>query len=94
MNLNDRRYLINIQFIIHHQIFAPQFKNFIKSGFVQARILIETDGEIKKPKDVCFKFCDLYCSVTRCEERTLLICAWCKRHICYFRLVEDLHLHL
>ena len=94
MNLNDLQYLINTQFIIHNQLSAPQFKNLIKSGFVQARMLNETVGEIKKPKDVCFKFCDLYCSVTRFEERTLLICAWRKRQLCYFHLVEDLHLHL
>lgn len=94
MNLNDHQYFINTHSIIHNQSSAPQFKNLIKSGFVQAKILNETVGEINKPKDICFKSYDLYCSVTNCEERTLLICAWCKRHLCYYHLIEDLHLHL
>ncbi len=94
MNLNDRQYFINVHSVIHNQLSAAQFKNLIKSGFVQATILNETVGEINKPNDVCFKFYDLYCSVIRCEERTLLTCAWCKRHLCYFHLIEDLHLHL
>jgi len=94
MNLNDRQYLINMHSIIHNQLSAPPFKNLIKSGFIQAKILNEIVGEINKPKDVCFKFYDLYCSAIRCEERTLLTCAWCKRHLCYYHLIEDLHLHL
>ena len=94
MNLNHRQYFINMHSIIHNQLCAPQFKNLIKSGFVQAKILNETVGEIKKPKDFCFKFYDLCCSVVRCEERILLTCAWYKRHLCYFHLIEDLHLHL
>ena len=92
-NLNDHQYFINMHSIIHNQLSAPQFKNRIKSGFVQVKILNETVGEIKKPKDVCFKFYDLYFSVIRCKERTLLTCAWCKRHLHYFHLIEDLHLH-
>jgi hypothetical protein len=94
MNLNDRQYFINMHSIIHNQLSAPQFKNLIKSGFIRAKILNQIAGEIKKPKDVCFKFYDLYCSFTRCDQRTLLICAWCKRHLCYYHLIEDLHLHL
>jgi len=94
MNLNDRQYFINMHSIIHNQLSAPQFKNLIKSGFVRANILNETIGEINKPKDVCFKFYDLYCSVIRCGERTLLACAWCKKTLCYYHLIEDLHLHL
>ncbi|CAF3432180.1 unnamed protein product, partial [Rotaria socialis] len=94
MNLNDREYFINMHSIIHNQLSAPEFKNLIKSGFVEAKTLNETVGEVKKPKGVSFKFYDFYCSVTRCEERTLLTCAWCKRHLCYFHLIEDLHLHL
>ncbi|CAM4907822.1 unnamed protein product [Rotaria socialis] len=94
MNLNDRQYFINMHSIIHNQLSAPPFKNLIKSGFIQAKILNEIVGEINKPKDVCFKFYDLYCSAIRCEERTLLTCAWCKRHLCYYHLIEDLHLHL
>ena len=94
MNLNDRQYFINMHSIIHNQLSAPQFKNLIKSGFVQANILNETIGEINKPKDVCFKFYDLYCSVIRCKERTLLTCAWCEKPLCYYHLIENLHLHL
>ena len=80
--------------IIHNQLYALSFKNFIKSGFIQAKILNEIAGEINKPKDVCFKFYESYCSVTRFEERTLFTCAWCKRHFCYCHLIENLHLHL
>ncbi|CAF3725946.1 unnamed protein product [Rotaria magnacalcarata] len=94
MNLNDRQYFINMHSIIHNQLSAPPFKNLIKSGFIQAKILNEIVGEINKPKDVCFKFYDLYCLAIRCEKRTLLTCAWCKRHLCYYHLIEDLHLHL
>jgi hypothetical protein len=94
MNLNNRQYCINIHSIIHNQLSAPQFKGLLKSGFVQAKILNETTGEINKPKEICFKFWDLYCSVPGCEERTLLICAWCRKHLCYYHLIEDLHLHL
>jgi hypothetical protein len=93
-NLNDRQYFINIHSVTHNQLSAPQFKNLIKSGFVKAKIVNETIGVINKPKDVCFKFYDRYCSVTDCKERTLLICAWCKMHLCYFHLIEDIHLHL
>ena len=28
----------------------------IKSGFVEAKILDETIGELNKPKDACFRF--------------------------------------
>ncbi len=45
--------------VIHNQLLAPQFKNLIKNGFIQARITNETIGHIEKPKDVCFKFYDL-----------------------------------
>jgi hypothetical protein len=61
--------------VIHNQLSAPQSKNLIKSGFLQTKIFNETVGGTNKPKDVCFKFYDLYCSVIRCEERTLLACA-------------------
>ena len=94
MNLNDRQYFINMHSIIHNQPPAPPFKNLIKSRFVQAQILNEIAGEINKPKDVCFTFYDLYCSITHYEERTLLTCAWCKRHLCYYHLIENLHLYL
>lgn len=94
INLSDRQYFINIHSIIHNQLFAPPFRNLIRSGFIQAKILNETAGEVNIPKDVCFNFYDLYCSVVGCGERTLLKCAWCKRHLCYYHLIEGLHLHL
>ena len=94
MNLNGRQYFINLHAVIHNQLAALHFKNLIKSGSVQAKILKETVGEISKPKDVCFKFYDLYCSVIRCEEQTLLACAWCQKPLCYYHLIENLHLHL
>jgi len=80
--------------IIHNQLSAPPFENLIKNGFIQARITNETIGQIEKPKDICFKFYDLYCSSQDCDERTLLKCAWCKNTLCYYHLIEDLHLHL
>ncbi len=94
MNLNNNQYFVNMHSIIHNQLSAPQFKNLIKSGFVQAKIFNETIGKINKPKEIYFKFYDLYCSVSGCEERILLICAWCQEHLCYYHLIEDLHLHL
>jgi len=94
ITLSDRQYFINMHSVIHNQLSAPQFKNLIKNGFIQARITNETNGHIEKPKDVCFKFYDLYCSVNNCNERTLLMCAWCKQALCYYHLIEDLHLHL
>ncbi len=74
MNLNELQYFINMHSIVHNQLSAQQFKNLIKSGFVQAKILNEAVGEIKESKDVYFKFYDLSCLVIRCEERTLLTC--------------------
>jgi hypothetical protein len=74
-NLNDRQYFINMHSVIHNQLSAPSFKNLIKSGFAQAKILNETASEIMKPKDVYFKFHGLYCAVIHCEKRTLLTCA-------------------
>ncbi|CAF4189387.1 unnamed protein product, partial [Rotaria sordida] len=56
MTISDRQYFINIHSIIHNQLSAPQFKNLIKNGFIQARITNERIGQIEKPKDVCFKF--------------------------------------
>jgi hypothetical protein len=94
INLSDRQYFINIHSVIHNQLSAPQFNNLIKNGFIQARITTETIGQTEKPKDVCFKFYDLYCSINDCNERTLLMCAWCKEALCYYHLIEDLHLHL
>ena len=94
MTITKRQSFINTHSIIHNQLSAPQFKNLIKSGFVQAKIINEAVGEILKPKEICFKFYDLYCSVTNCQERTLLICVWCKKHLCYYHLVENLHIHL
>jgi hypothetical protein len=73
MNLNDRQYFINIHSVIHNQLSAPQFKNLVKRRFAEAKILNETIDEINKPKEVYFKYCDLCCSVTNCEEQTLLI---------------------
>ncbi|CAF4024087.1 unnamed protein product [Rotaria magnacalcarata] len=94
MTITDRQYFINMHSVIHNQLSAPQFKNLIKSGFIQARITNETIGQIEKPKNVCFKFYDLDCSINSCNERTLLMCAWCKKALCYYHLIEDLHLHL
>ncbi|CAF1224691.1 unnamed protein product [Rotaria sordida] len=75
ITLSDRQYFINMHSVIHNQLSAPQFKNLIKNGFIQARITNETNGHIEKPKDVFFKFYDLYCSVNNSNERTLLMCA-------------------
>jgi hypothetical protein len=94
MTISDGQYFINIHSIIHNQLSAPPFTNLIKNGFIQARITNETIGQIEKPKDFCFSFYDLYCSINNCNERTLLMCAWCKKTLCYYHLVEDLHLHL
>ncbi len=94
MTISDLQYFINIHSVIHNQLSAPQFKNLIKNGFIQAQITNETIDQIEKPKDVCFKFYDLYCSINNCNERTLLLCAWCREDLCYYHLIEDLHLHL
>jgi hypothetical protein len=80
LTISDRQYFINIHSIIHNQLSAPLFTNLIKSGFIQARITNETTGQIEKPKDVCFRFYDLYCSINNCNERTLLMCAWYKKN--------------
>jgi hypothetical protein len=79
MTISDRQYFINIHSIIHNQLSAPQFKSVIKNGFVQARITNETIRQIEKPKDVCLKFYDFYCSINKCNEQTLLMCALCKK---------------
>jgi len=94
MTISDRQYFINVHCVIHNQLSAPQFKNLIKNGFIQAGITYETIGHIENLNDVCFKFSDLYCSIKNCNEPTLLMCAWCKKALCYYHLVEDLHLHL
>jgi hypothetical protein len=39
MNFSDRQYFIDMHSIIHNQLSAPQFRNFIRSGFIQAKIL-------------------------------------------------------
>ncbi|CAF2135841.1 unnamed protein product, partial [Rotaria magnacalcarata] len=62
MIISDRQYFINTHSVIHNQLSAPQFKNLIQNGFIQAGITNATIGQIEKPKDVCFKFYDLYCS--------------------------------
>ena len=85
---------INTPCVIHNQLSAPQLKNPIKSGFVQTKIINETISEIVKPKDVCFKYYELYCSTNNNGQRTLLKCAWCNKHLCYYHLIEDIHLHL
>ncbi|CAF2909990.1 unnamed protein product [Rotaria sp. Silwood2] len=92
--MKDRQYFINMHCVIHNQLSAPQFKNLINSGFVQAKIVNETISEIEKPKDICFKFYELYCSIDNCGQRTLLKCAWCNKHLCYYHLIEDIHFHL
>jgi len=92
--MSDRQYFINMQSVIHNQLSAPSFKNLIKSGFINAGIIDETIGELEKPKDIYFKFYDLYCSMNNCENRTLLICAWCKKHFCHYHLIEKIHIHL
>ena len=71
MIISDRQYFIYIHSVIHNQLSAPEFKNLIKNGFIQAQIIKEIIGQIEKPKDVCFKFYDLYCSINNCNERTL-----------------------
>ena len=93
INMSDRQYFINMQSVIHNQLSAPSFKNLIKSGFINAGIIHETIEEVEKPKDICFKFYDLYCSMNNCENRTLLIFAWCKKHFCHYHLIEKLHIH-
>ena len=64
--------------MIHNQLSAPEFRNLIQDGFIKAKIIDETIGEIKKPNDVRFQCHDLYCSNGRCIDRTLMTCAWCK----------------
>ncbi|CAF1441129.1 unnamed protein product [Rotaria sordida] len=44
MIISDRQYFINIHSVIHNQLSAPQFKNLIKNGFIQAQIIKETIG--------------------------------------------------
>ena len=92
--MKDRQCFINMHCVIHNQLSAPQFKNLIESGFVQAKVINETIGEIVKPKDVCFKFYELYYSTNNCGQRTLLKCARCNKYLCYYHLIEDIHLHL
>ncbi|CAF4917535.1 unnamed protein product, partial [Rotaria socialis] len=72
MIISDRQYFINTHSVIHNQLSAPQFKNLIQNGFIQAGITNAAIGQIEKPKDVCFKFYDLYCSTNNGNERTLL----------------------
>ena len=92
--MKNRQCFINMHCVIHNQLSAPQFENLVKSGFAHAEIINETIDEIKKPKDVCFKFDELYCSNNNCGQRTLLKYAWCNKHLCYYHLIEDIHLHL
>jgi hypothetical protein len=94
IDMTDRQYFINLHSFIHNQLSAPVFRNLIKSGFIDATIVNGTVREINKPIDVCFKFHKIFCSISDCEERTLLICAWCKKHYCHYHLVQDLHVHL
>ncbi len=95
MTMTDLQYFINMHSVIHHnQLSAPQFQNLINSRFLQAKIMKETISKIDKPNDVYFKLYDLYCSIINCEERTLLMCTWCKKNLCYYHLIENLHLHL
>ena len=77
ITLNDRQYFINIHSIVHNQLSSLRFRNLIKNGFIQAQIVNETIGSIEKPEDVCFKFYELSSSKNNCNERTLLMCAWC-----------------
>jgi len=93
ITLTDRQYFINIHAVVHNQLSSPRFKNLIKNGFIQAQIVNETIGPIEKPKYVCFNFYDLSCSKNNCNERTLLMCAWCRETLCYYHLIEQLHLH-
>ncbi len=46
MTISNHQYFINIHFVIQNQLSAPQFKNLIKNGFIQARITDETIGQI------------------------------------------------
>jgi hypothetical protein len=50
MTISDRQYFINMHAVIHNQLSAPQFKNLIKNGFIQARITNETIGQIENQK--------------------------------------------
>ena len=92
--MKDRQCFINMHCVIHNQLSAPRFKNLIEFGSVQAKIISETIGEIMKPKDVRFKFRELYCSTNNYGQRTLLKCAWCNKHLRYYHLIEDIHLYL
>ena len=93
INMSDRQHFINMQSVIHNQLSVPSFKNLIKSGFINIGIIHETIEEVEKPKDIYFKFYDLYCSMNNCKNRTLLICAWCKKHFCLYHLIEKIHIH-
>lgn len=94
IDMSDRQYFINLHSFIHNQLCAPPFQNLIKSGFTNAKIVHGPIGTIRKPKDVCFTFHDLDCSISDCEAPTLMTCAWCEKHFCHYHLVQDLHLHL
>ena len=59
VTIDGRQGFINTHVIIHNQLSTPQFRNLIKSRFVQAKITNETVGEICKPKDICFKLGDI-----------------------------------
>ena len=61
--------------MIIYELFTSSRNILFRCGFIQAKVLNETVGEIKKPKDVCFKFYDLYCLVAYCGERSLVTCA-------------------
>ncbi|CAF4211609.1 unnamed protein product [Rotaria magnacalcarata] len=94
ITISDRQCFINTDAVIHNQLSIPQFTNLIQNGFIQAGVTNATVGQIEKPEDVSLEFSDLYCSTSNCNERTLLIYAWCRKALCYYHLIEQLHLHL
>ena len=94
ISIHGRQYFINMQVVIHNLLSAPTFKNLIRSEFINVGIIHETIEDIKKLNDICFKFHDLYYSMINCENRTLLICAWCRKHFCHYHLIQNIYIHL
>lgn len=57
---------ISLHFV-REDLFIQKNPTIELSGFIQAKIFNKTVNEIEKDKGICFKFCDLYCSVV-CES--------------------------
>lgn len=81
VKLHDRENVFKIQGLIHHQIGAPRFRNFIRFAWYKAGYVDEKPPPYVTPMKYCFGNLPENCDF--CEHASFIRCALCEQILCF-----------